>query len=45
MNPTPKEKERKEYEMGLARAALGALNRKRRKDTADGGESFEDTSE
>ena len=29
MNPTPKEKEIKEYELGLARAALGALKRKR----------------
>ena len=29
MNATLKEKEQKEYEMGLARAALGALKRKR----------------
>ena len=29
MNPTPKEKEIKEYELGLARAALGALKRRR----------------
>ena len=35
LNPTPKEKEIKEYEMGLARAALGSLKRKRN----DGGET------
>ena len=29
MNATPKEKEQKEYEMGLARVVLGALKRKR----------------
>ena len=34
MNPMPKEKEIKEYEMGLARVALGALKRK----GDDGGE-------
>ena len=38
MNATPKEKEQKEYEMGLARGALGALKRKRQGDGYFGGE-------
>ena len=39
LNPTPKEKEIKEYELGLARAALGSLKRK----GDDGGETSRST--
>ena len=50
MNATPKEKEQKEYEMGLARAVLGALKRKRQGDVGgdigvSGGGEGESTTE
>ena len=49
MNATPKEKEQEEYEMGLARVALGALKRKRQGDVGGGwkgeGESMSEQSE